>query len=133
MRFSLSFIFGLLALVAADATLHNREDNQDVIANHYIVVYKPDADLSQRGKHESDINLKAKGRNKKGIHQVYDVPSVGVKRSTSLFAGYAVEIDDSDLPAIISSPLVSHCLPKVNCSPTDGYILGRLLLLKEML
>jgi hypothetical protein len=125
MRLSICIVTALLALVAADAAVHDRKDNPDVLANCYIVVYKPDVDQSQRNKHEGDVDQKAKARNKKGIHQVYNLPSVE-PNGANHFAGYAVEIDDLDLPAITGSPLVSYCRQSTCCSHTDPDVFCRL-------
>ncbi|KAH7305689.1 peptidase S8/S53 domain-containing protein [Rhexocercosporidium sp. MPI-PUGE-AT-0058] len=111
MKLSIALVTTLLALVQADATVLSRPKTAEVIPNQYIVVYKSSADAAQRTKHQGDVNAKAKGKNKAGVHQVFDIPATGSGNATKGFTGYAVEIDPADLDTIIKSPLVNIMEP----------------------
>ena len=107
MKLSIALITSLLALVRADATVLSRPKTADTIPNQYIVVYKPTADLAQRSKHQGDVHAQAKGKNKAGVHQIFDLQSVGAGNGTKGFTGYAVEMDPADLDTITKSPQAS--------------------------
>lgn len=91
-------LFGLSSLLGfafADAPIINAKVTEGVIENHYIVVYKDNANLTpaHRKKHEDEVNSRAQSKKKGGIKHRFSVGG---------FQGYTVEIDNKDLPLITS-------------------------------
>ncbi|KAF2467699.1 subtilisin-like protein [Lindgomyces ingoldianus] len=89
----------LISAVLAEAPIVNTDATDGVIKDRYIVVYKDDADLKDRNKHEEDVNNRSKGKGKQGIEQVFNITG---------FNGYAVEIATEDLPLITKDTRVRY-------------------------
>lgn len=105
---SLAVFLGLssfLGAVLAEAPVVNAAIKDGVVADQYIVVYKNDADLKDRHKHEDDVNKRAKSKKKQGINQVFNV------------TGFNVMISDPVLSVIFSLTFnrvtLSILLPKI--------------------
>lgn len=103
MRYS-AILLGLssfLGGVLAEAPIVNSDVTADVVADRYIVVYKDNANLKDRKKHEDEVTARAKGKKKLGVANVFNITG---------FNGYEVEIAAEDLSIITKDARVNQIL-----------------------
>ncbi|EWZ28200.1 peptidase S8/S53 domain-containing protein [Fusarium oxysporum Fo47] len=90
---------GLAGLALGKAVIQNIGVNDEVVVpNSYIIIYKSSATPRDRKKHEEAINKKAKGNGKEGIIETIELDG---------FNGYIAKMTSSELKDVVNSDLVA--------------------------
>ncbi|EWZ29065.1 peptidase S8/S53 domain-containing protein [Fusarium oxysporum Fo47] len=92
------FAFSGLAGLALGKAVNQNIDDELVVPNSYIIIYKSSVTPSDRKKHEEAITKKAKSNGKEGIIETIEPDG---------FKGYIAKMTSSELKDVVNSDLVA--------------------------